>query len=98
MDPHELANFTTACTSANVCKVDDSRVIDFFLSHDRNSDGFIELEDFLRFYTQSCNDKPHSVWANLKYFQYRNDFKTMEEVNQDQIDIKKLPTYFLMQN
>lgn len=50
MDPQGLANFTTACTSANVCKVDDSRVIDFFLTHDKNKDGFLELEDFLRFY------------------------------------------------
>ena len=97
MSPDGCANFINSCTNDG-CKGEDKRVKEVFTIHDADKDGFLTLEDFIGFYYTACKDRPHVVWNNLASHHYRNDLKKPSDVEEEKIDIKNLPRYFLITN
>ena len=97
MSPEGAAEFTNSCTGEN-CKATDKKMIDFVALYDRDRDGLLEVEDFLEFYRSSCLSKPHAVWNNLAYHNYRNDLLGYEDDADLMVDQESLPSNLLSEN
>ena len=97
MNPEQCAAFIHSCTNDH-CKAEDKRVKDVFALHDDDRDGFLTLENFLKFYSSACKQRPSVVWSNLHSHHYRNDLKKVTEVEQEKVDITKLPRYLISAN
>lgn len=98
MSPEGCAAFTNSCTGDS-CKATNKRIVDFFTMYDEDRDGFITIDDFLKFYTISCISKPTTVWNNLASHHYRTDLKRYDDSDdENSVDITQLPTYILIQN
>ena len=97
MSPDNCAAFINSCTSDG-CSGEDKRVKGVFANHDSDRDGFMSQEDFVDFYYTACKNRPNVVWSNLASHHYRNDLKKPSEIEEEKIDIKNLPRYFLTMN
>ena len=97
MTPEGCANFIHSCTNDN-CKADDKRVKEVFSTYDSDHDGIMTLENFIEFYYSACKARPHVVWANLASHHYRNDLKKPSEVEEEKVEVKTLPRYFIATN
>jgi len=51
--------------------------------------GYLVEENFVQFFKDAAskNKKQKAIWQNLKNFNYRNDLKLPEEVEQPKIDV-----------
>ncbi len=54
---------------------------------DLDNDGFLSIDDFLRFYTDASRTRLSTVWKNLQSHGYRNDLKLNEELGNEDIDV-----------
>ena len=97
MSPDNCGAFIHSCTNDN-CKGDDKRVKEVFAVNDTDRDGFLTLENFLDFYHAACKARPHVVWTNLAAHHIRNDLKKPSEIEEEKVDVKNLPRYYLTTN
>ena len=97
MNPEQCAAFIHSCTNDH-CKADDKRVKDVFTTYDDDRDGFLTIENFLKFYYTACKQRPQVVWNNLHSHHYRNDLKKVTEVEQEKVDIVSLARYIISAN
>jgi len=70
----------------------------FFNVFPKKGNDFLELDDFIKLYTDACINKPEVVWRNLEAFNYRNDLKHISEIVDELVDPEILPRFFLMNN
>ena len=95
-----MGNFIGSCTQ-DTCKATDSRVRVILKTYDKDSDGYLELEDFLEFYFDACIDPKRTqvVWSNLYAHHYKNDLSRYDDVDPTEaLDPKTLPRYLLASN
>lgn len=107
MDPDHCAAFISKYIVNNIfnrehfycifdnCKGDDHRVKDIFTQMDSDNDGFLVLEDFLRFFTNASKTRQGTVWNNLQAHGYRNDLQSNEELADVEVDLQSLPRFIL---
>ena len=80
MDGASVAAFIAGATK-QTCTKSDQRVTHIVGKYDTDKDGAINLEDFLRFYTESASGTSvKAVYSNLKNHNVRVDLKKMSEV------------------
>ena len=94
MSPDGCAAFIHSCTNDN-CQGDDRRVKEVFAQYDSDRDGFLTQDNFLEFYYSACKQRSHVVWNNLASHHYRNDLKKPSEIEEEKVDVKNLPRYFI---
>jgi len=61
--------------SREMPSVDDPRLGTLFSVYDRTNQGFLERENFVKFYIESTKDRKKTVWENMKSMGIRNDLK-----------------------
>lgn len=79
MTKETCALFVRGCTGETPL-INDDRIQNLFNAYDYNNDGFIEREDFMKFYETSCKVKPDTVRENLKAHNIRPDLKKLSEI------------------
>jgi len=62
-------------TPANSISTTDHRIVKFYNDYDSNIDGYLTLEDFLKFYRDNAENKQGVVWDNLLHAKIGNDLK-----------------------
>jgi hypothetical protein len=77
------------------CALEDSRVSETMKLYDKDNDDYLQLDDFICFYTSACRERPSIVWKNITASHYRNDLKKVEEVETVAIDETLLPRFIL---
>ena len=97
MSPEQAAEFVRSCTEDN-CRADDPRIINLFNTHDKNKDGFIEVEEFVEFYRICSVNKADIVRQNIAAHNYRADLKKISEVQEASIKKEELPRFKISQN
>lgn len=80
MSKDECNSFTAACLgTAPSAKYYTDKISTVYSKYDDDNDGYLNFENFLTFYTDSARDRPSTVWANLRSFGVRGDFKFNDE-------------------
>ena len=78
----------------------ESDVSSFLFSDDKNKDGLLDINDFLRFYQVAASgNNIKAVQSNLKNHNVRLDLKKMADVVDElDYDEKEMPRYTLSAN
>ena len=98
MSPEGCAAFTNSCTG-DPCKPHERRIQEFFSAYDDDNDGLVTIDNFLKFYTNSCMMKPHTVWNNLTSHHYRHDLRRFDDPDDEEnVDLEALPTFILIKD
>jgi hypothetical protein len=99
MDNQCVANFIAGATK-QPCPKDDNRVATIVNTYDKNKDGLLDIQDFLRFYQVAASgNNIKAVQSNLKNHNVRLDLKKMADVVDElDYDEKEMPRYTLSAN
>lgn len=62
-------------TPVNTISTKDNRIVKLYNDYDSNIDGYLTLDDFLKFYRDNAENKPSVVWDNLLHVKIGNDLK-----------------------
>ena len=82
MSKEKCAEFNNSCTGKALI-ASDREITNIFNQHDKDHDGFLLLEDFLRFYKTSVIQNPGHVNANLRACNYREDLMNWEDLEEE---------------
>ncbi len=76
MDKNQCNEFTTICLGVNCsAKYYHEKISSLYAKYDDDQDGLLTLDNFLLFYEDAAKDRPSTVWANLRSFGVRGDFR-----------------------
>lgn len=78
--------------------VEHERVTDFIKSHDKDEDGLVERESFVKFYTDACMSKPAPVYSNIKACGFSDDFSKIEAGASYSLEKEDLAAWYINKN
>lgn len=78
MSKDDYNRFTGMCLNTYSKSYYD-KIHPIYNKYDSNHDGYLSLDDFLKFYTDAALEKPSTVWSNLKNLHVRGNFKFKDE-------------------
>lgn len=82
MTPESTVGFIKGSTGESV-PADDSRIKGLFAEYDKDKDGKLQREEFIRFYTVASHGKPERVFDNIRMHLIRADLRKMADVEDE---------------
>lgn len=67
-------------------------------TYDDDNDGFLTLENFLRFYKDAAEDRPITVWSNIRNFGVRGNFRFKDDPEEKNGTVTKFPRITLSES
>lgn len=79
MSKEQCRDFTCQCVGFS--SYNDERINGIYREYDGNKDGFLERKEFVDFYIKASQDKPSTVWDNLRNLGVSSDLTFPEEMS-----------------
>ena len=79
MNAEGIAKFIDSCAHDN-CSMNDNRVVEILEKYDKEKNGYLIEDNFLKFYSFACKNKSNIVTKNLETYHYRKDLKRYDEI------------------
>lgn len=95
MSKQECQKYHQKCVG-DVSSIGESKVEKIYEKHDTNKDGYLSLDDFVRFYENSIKDREMTVWNNLETLGIRNDLKILDDLEMPVADPHTLIRFLLL--
>lgn len=101
MHPENYAKFTQACLSDKNITAHNSQIREIFQEYDRESKGYLILEEFLQFYENASLHTEEVVWHNFRELGYGPDLEKLDAGKEQSVTAvvrERLPRYLLANN
>lgn len=80
MDKDQCNTFTGMCLGSTSSRRHyNEKISMLYDQYDDDSDGYLTFTNFLKFYKDAIDDRPITVWSNLRSFGVKGNFRFRDE-------------------
>lgn len=90
MSKQECQKYHQKCVGEMAMSYGENKVGEIYETYDTDKDGFLTLDDFLKFYEKSIRARETTVWSNLEAMGVRNDLKILDDLEIVHVDPQTL--------
>lgn len=95
MSKLECQKYHQKCVG-DASSIGETKLEKIYEVYDTNKDGYLSLDDFIRFYENSIKTREYTVWNNLETLGIRYDLKILDDLEMPVAEPHTLIRYLLI--